>query len=283
MGFKKLALAAAVAAAPMSALALEPMQDEALSGVTGQDGITIGLSLNATLDLGIEDTDGFTGGPANPGMILIDDMGLTGDISIVVDSASSGTGEGVLQAAISIPTLTLDTGDIYVGEGTDGTDVAAGINKVGSELTAVSGGEPLIDSVGITLNDVNLAVQLGSDAANFFALSTSTTLTIDIGTLGDYGTGTAANDNFVLRDQSTGGGGAMVADQISIRNVDVNGITGSITNAGLAIATNGALSDVQVAAMGVAFGADDGSAASIGNVYITGLDLSGQTITISGH
>ncbi|PNE01652.1 hypothetical protein A15D_02798 [Alcanivorax sp. MD8A] len=284
MGFKKLALAAAVAAAPMSALALEPMQDDALSSVTGQDGISIGLSLNATLDLGIEDTDGFAGGPANPGMILIDDMGLSGDISILIDSASSASGSGVLQANISIPTLTLDTGDIYVGEGTDGTDVAAGIAKVGSELTAVSAGDPLIDSVGITLNDVNLAVQLGSDAANFFALSSSTTLTIDIGTLGDYGTATTdANDNFVLRDQSAGGGGAMVADQISIRNVDVNGITGTITNAGLAIATNAALSDVQVAAMGVAFGADDGSAASIGNVYITGLDLSGQTITISGH
>ena len=43
MNFKKLALAAAVAVAPMSALALEPMQDEALSGVTGQDGISLSL------------------------------------------------------------------------------------------------------------------------------------------------------------------------------------------------------------------------------------------------
>ena len=276
MGFKKLALAAAVAAAPMSALALEPMQDEALSAVTGQDGISIGLSLNATLDVGIEDTDGFTGGPANPGMILIDNMGLTGDITVNIDSASSASGNGVLQAEIVIPTLTLDTGDLYVGEGTDGSSVAAGIAKVGTEMAAVSAGDPLLDSVGITLNDVNLAIQLGNDAANFFELSTTSLLSIDIGTLGN------AADNLTLRDQSAGGGGAMVADQISIQNVDVNGITGSITTSGLEISTNTALSGINIAAMGVAFGADDGSAPSIGNVYITGLDLSGQTITISG-
>ncbi len=70
MNFKKLALAAAVAVAPMSALALEPMQDEALSGVTGQDGISIGLNLDATLNVGIEDTDGFAGN-TGAGMILI--------------------------------------------------------------------------------------------------------------------------------------------------------------------------------------------------------------------
>lgn len=287
MGFKKLAIAAAVAAAPMSALALEPMQDEALSAVTGQDGISIGLSLNANLDVGIEDTDGFAGGPANPGMILIDNMGLTGDISIEIDSASSASGAGVLQANIVIPTLTLDTGDIYVGEGTDGTDVAAGIAKVGTELTAVSAGDPLIDTVGITLNDVNLAVQLGSDAANFFALSTTSVLTIDIGTLAN------ASDSFTLRDQSATGGGAMIVDLLSIQNVDVNGITGNITTAGLEISTNGALSGLNIAAMGVALGADgdwdndpltaDTAPPSIGNVYITGLNLSGQTITISGH
>ncbi|MCK0152574.1 hypothetical protein MWU49_02560 [Alcanivorax sp. S6407] len=61
MGFKKLALAAAVAAAPMSALALEPMQDEALSGVTGQDGITIALDANIVANLIIHDTDGIAG------------------------------------------------------------------------------------------------------------------------------------------------------------------------------------------------------------------------------
>lgn len=276
MGFKKLALAAAVAAAPMSALALEPMQDEALSSVTGQDGISIGLSLNATLDVGVEDTDGF-GTNTGEGMILIDNMGLAGDLTIEIDSSSSASGGGVLQANISVPTLTIDTGDIYVGQGTDGSDVAAGIAKVGSELTAVSSGDPLLDSVSLTLNDVDLAVQLGSEASNFFALSTNSVLSIDIGTLGN------AADNLTLRDQSAGGGGAMVADQISIQNVDVNGITGQITTSGLEISTNTALSGINVAAMGVAFGVDDGNAPAIGNVYITGLDLSGQTITISGH
>ena len=276
MGFKKLALAVAVAAAPMSALALEPMQDEALSSVTGQDGISIGLSLNATLDVGIEDTDGF-GTNTGAGMILIDDMGLAGDITIEIDSSSSAAGGGVLQANISVPSLTINTGFIYVGQGTDGTSAAAGIAKVGTEMPLVTAGDALLDNVSLTLDNVDLAVQLGSEATNFVALSTTTALNITIGDVA------VATDNLVLRDLSTTGGGAMVASEVAITNVDVNGITGNITTSGLEIATNGALSAIDIAAMDVSFGADDGSAPAIGNVYITGLDLSGQTITISGH
>ena len=276
MNFKKLALAAAVAVAPMSALALEPMQDEALSGVTGQDGISIGLNLDATLNVGIEDTDGFAGN-TGAGMILIENMGLstgTGDLNLVIDSASSGSGGGVLQVSIQADALTVNTGDLYVGQGTDGTDVAAGIAKVGTELTAVQGStfsDPILESVSVTLNDLELSWHLGSEASNLFAISTTSVLSIEIGTLAD------GSDNLTLNDAA--GGGALSVDQLALNNLDVDGITGQVTTSGLVINTNGALSGVEVAAMGVQLGTAD----SIGNVYVTGLDLSNTAITIAGH
>lgn len=276
MNFKKLALAAAVAVAPMSALALEPMQDDALSSVTGQDGISIGLNLNASLNVGIEDTDGF-GTNTGAGMILIENMGLstgTGDLNLVIDSASSGSGGGVLQVSIQADALTVDTGDLYVGQGTDGTDVAAGIAKVGTELTAVQGSafsDPILESVSVTLNDLELSLQLGSEASNLFAISTTSVLSIEIGTLAD------GSDNLTLNDAA--GGGALSVDQLALNNLDVDGITGQVTTSGLVINTNGALTGVEVAAMGVQLGTAD----SIGNVYVTGLDLSNTAITIAGH
>ena len=277
MKFKKLALAAAVAALPATGFSMEAMEDSALSGVTGQDGISIGLSLNATLDVGIEDTDGLGAPSTNSGLIIMANVGLAGNISIEVDAASTASGGGVLEVGVSIPSLTIQTGDLYVGQGTDGSDVGAGLTNLGTEVAAVSAGDPLLDSVSLTLNDVDLTIQLGSEASNFLSLATTSVLDIDIGTLND------GTDNLTLRDQSASGGGALVADQVAIRNVDVNGITGSITTSGLEIATNSALSGIDVAMMGLALGADDGTAPAICIVYITGLDLSGQTITISGH
>ena len=279
MGFKKLALAVAVAAAPMSALALEPMQDEALSSVTGQDGITIGLSLNATLDLAIEDTDGLDGTANTEGMIIIDNMGIdtgTTGIDLVIDSSSTASGGGVLQVAVSIDSLTIDTGDIYVGQGTDGSDVEAGIDKIGTELTAIGASatpNPILESVEIGLSNIDLTLQLGSEADNLFALSTTSEFDITIGTLQNAG------DSFTLNDLSSTG--AIIVDQVAILGVDVNGITGQVNTAGLSISTNGALADIDVAAMGVKLGS--AASSSIGNVYVTGLDLSNQTITIAGH
>jgi hypothetical protein len=47
MEFKKLALAAAVASLPATGFSMEAMEDSALSGVTGQDGISMTLNGNS--------------------------------------------------------------------------------------------------------------------------------------------------------------------------------------------------------------------------------------------
>lgn len=69
-GYTKLALASAVLAASTAALAMEPMQDEAMSEATGQAGLTIlmsGVSVSANA-VRYYDSDGTTGAAAAYGM-----------------------------------------------------------------------------------------------------------------------------------------------------------------------------------------------------------------------
>lgn len=283
-GFTKLALVSAIAALPMTGFAMEALDDAAMSGVTGQDGITLGLSLNASLNVGIEDTDGLGAASSapNPGMILLVNNSLTGTVNVVIDSGENATGP-VLRVGVNVPTLTVQTGDVHVVAGTDGSDVAAGFTNLDTQVAAVAGATPLtplLENVSITLNDLDLGIELGAGAANFLAIATTSILTIDIGALGD------AADSFVLNDLGASGGGSVFMDQVSIRNVDLNGITANITNAGLVVSTNAALADMDIALMGVRLGDNSDPLAlapSVGNVYISGLNMSGQTITISGH
>src|SRR5699024_7691811 len=111
--FKKLALAAAIASTPMMATSLELLDDDMLSGVTGQDGITIKLDANISVDMAIEDTSGArladvitpAADPNDPdvvtevytthgGFIVMKDLHVKSDgITIDIDSGSSGAGD----------------------------------------------------------------------------------------------------------------------------------------------------------------------------------------------
>lgn len=271
--FKKLALVSAIAALPMTGFAMQQMDDEALSGVTGQDGIRIGLGLNANLNVGIEDTDGHANA-TDAGLILLVGHSLVGDVTIDIDAGTNLNGS-VLRLGIDIPTLTIQTGDIYVAAGTDGSDVAAGIANVNNLAASAILADALIENVSLTLSDLSLGIELGDGASNFLSIATNSMLTIDIGTLGN------GTDSFVLNDLGANGGGSVVIDQLSIQNVDLGGLTANVTSVGLEISTNGALSDLDLAMMGLALG-DSATAAPLGNVYVTGLNMSNQTITISG-
>ena len=55
--FRKLALVSAIATLPATGFAMQAMDDAALSGVTGQDGISIGLGLDQTMNILIDDTE----------------------------------------------------------------------------------------------------------------------------------------------------------------------------------------------------------------------------------
>lgn len=280
MGFKKLAIAAAVAAAPMSALALEPMQDEALSAVTGQDGITIGLTTpNLSLGVNVHDNDGLTAISGDAGAIVIENMALNTNgnaINVVIDADGNSTaGAPVLNVAVAIPAgTTIATGDISV----------ATSNGMGTAVSNQSG--VILDSMSITLGAVDMNIQLGNEVqtvgslagTQMIALDTTITGGITIGTAGD------ATDNFSLNDGSTGGG-SISADQIAITGTTTGDIA---VLAGVNLdSTNGVVIGVEtLGTNGLTVQMTDlalGTGTPIGDVELVGLNLNGTTIAVRGH
>lgn len=308
-GFKKLALVTAVAALPMSGFAMEALDDAALSDMTGQDGITIALDLNVSTSLWIEDTDGVPDGPGawesnflatdingvnpggvgyvttystvdqgfgseyaqtglpvwsgldNPGLIAISGADLTGTVTVDIDAGSSTGGGGVLNVGVNVGTLTVGAaGGVSIGVAASTNTGLAGIQAAPAVTEIMSLGQ-------MTLNDVNLNIQLGPDAAEFLYLDAAP---FDI-----------TMTNFQVNDANNGGGIRVGA--VLVEGVDLRGTTAGITTDGLEL-TLGGYQGTDIALTGVIIG-DMGATPSpaLGNVYITGLDLSGTTVTVSGH
>ena len=264
-GFQKLALVSAIAALPVSGFAMEALDDATMADVTGQDGISISLGLNQTMNVIIDDTDGLTGanpaliptgfGVANTGSIIITNNQINGDATIDIDAGGNGT-DGVLLVQVGLAAgFTLDTGDISVGNTEPNGAVTGG------------GGAVILDSVNINFtNAVNLGIQLGEGAENFHNIV-------------DGNIGTLSITNFALNDVAAGG--SITADQIDISGLDLSGTTASLDATGLVISTVGAtnLNNVGITMTQLSL---DGGTTAVGDIYITGLDMSGQTITING-
>ncbi len=247
MGFKKLAIAAAVAAAPMSALALEPMQDEALSSVTGQDGITITLSGTSFTTLRLDDADAFTGAlvggaPATNGAIFIDgfDMG-TGNVTVIIDADSD-----TLQADIGLGAGTMNLGSVGVG----------GYQASASTTTVMTLGT-------LTHTGIDLTVQLGAeDQGSMISLGGTVTGGINLAgfAINDGSSSESISMNLGVRSAGSG-------------NLDLSGDI-DVVAGGLQITNLGSM-DITMGSLQL------GSATAIGDVSILGL-VPG-TVTISGH
>lgn len=268
-GFKKLALASAIAALPVSGFAMEAMDDAALSDVTGQDGLSLNIDVPAsTMDIIIHDSDGSTAGSLTglAGALVIDNMSLStgaGGIDVDID-ADGGTAGPVLNVAVTIPTgTTINTGDIRV----------AGSAGMGNALVNTSA--PILDSMSITLGQVDLNIQLGSDEpqGSMIVLDTAITNGITI-------------TNFALNDASSGE--SISVSQIVMEDADGSGdltvaMTGDVETSGLALTFG------QLGATGVSPGVtlqmtsvQLGTAPAIGDIEIIGLNLNGTTVTIAG-
>lgn len=261
-GFKKLALVSAIAALPMTGFAMEALDDAAMSDVTGQDGISIGLSLNQSMAIVIDDTDGLANVANAPAAATADgiiqiggtgktNMSMVGGASIDIDAGGDGT-NGVLVVGISLASgFALNTGDISVG-----TSLNNG---------AQTGGDVILDNVAITFTGgLDLNIQLGAAADQFLHITNGNIGTLNIA-------------NFALNDVV--GGGAISASNIALTGLDLTGVTGSLTTNGLELRTNGALAAVGITVTRLSL---DNGANFVGDVYISGLNMSGQTITING-
>lgn len=271
-GFKKLALVSAIAALPMSGFAMEALDDATLSDVTGQDGIRIGLSLNQSMNVLIDDTDGLdlNTGPnthTGPGGIYIAGAGATGNATVDIDAGGNAT-NGVLLVQVSLANnFQIATGDLHA------VDTTAGSGAFSSNAGAnTAPNVAILESTNITFaSGLDLNIELGEGASNFLTIN---------GNAGTIRFGNAADgaDNFVLNDVA--GGGAIRAGELAIGGLDLTGTTASITATGLSITMGANLTAVTVTLTDLSLG--NALQPVLGDVYITGLNMAGDVITIAG-
>lgn len=280
MGFKKLAIAAAVASAPMSALALEPMQDEALSAVTGRDGITIGLATDITAGLKIHDKDGAVGatGATGAGAIVIDGFGITranATDQITIDIDADGG------AAAAAPFLNIEVGlptGIQVALGTIGV-AASDRPTTWTTSNTVTG---VVNLGTVTLGATTLNIQLGNEPQGNM-ISLDTTITGGVSLTGFSvtdagGTITGGSLSTDLSVVNTGGTDLTVTTGINIGDgtsaTGANGLVIGLDGIG------GTASGIDVRMANLTLGGT--TAAALGDVELINLQLSGNLV-ISGH
>ena len=286
MKFKKLALAAAVAALPATGFSMEAMEDSALSGVTGQDGISIGLNTELSAELRIHDADGFADPAGNTSNDRLDSAAL-----IFQDFAITAIGGGAAQIDLEIdagtnagndPTLNINVDltngiDVNMGD----LDVADSGRTTASTISAgwtvgTSVGTNRVDSVislgSLTLGaGTSLNIQLGNEAqGDMIAIDTTISNGISI-------------SGFAINDADSGGGITQDVSIVDNGGTDLTVSTGinvdtDSLNIGLSGIGNAGGMDVRLANLNIG----NGAGGNVGDIELVGLQLSGS-LEISGH
>ncbi len=301
--FTKLALVSSMAISA-NAMAMQAMDDAALSSATGQDGINIGIGagLNADLatfmgtpvavtkgilveDLYVHDNDGLAataafngvnlGGKATPGAIHIDGLGLQA-------TAGADNFDGTLSTNLLNLKIDTDAGDAAAGGAflNIGANVAALRVKVGAISVGASGAAPDLTASSIrrgttgTENQIltGLTLDMGKVAANvqLGATPQGAMVLVKSSLSGINITGLGIND--------AAGGGKIYLDGVHVRGItSATNLTGaidldlgiSVTSTGLKITNNStAGNDVYIKAV------------RLGNVDTASLTTAANTASI---
>ena len=292
--FTKLALVSSMAISA-NAMAMQAMDDAALSSATGQDGISIGIALDTdiTIDkLYIHDNDGLqtsttivgatgTSATVTSGAISIDGITVaqsgTGNLLDLVIDSDAGTGNtdgagpngtAFLNIAATVGAVDVSIGSIGVGQSgaNQNADLIADASSVADVRRGATGVNEIITGFDLSLGSITANIQLGSAPQGAMIKVDSTLSGLDITNLGikdAAGGGTIQLGGIHVRGES---GAAIDVD------LDVN-----VTTAGLEVVNNStAKNDVYIRSVGL-------GGASIGDVEIQGLSMGTSTITISGH
>ncbi|MCH2073089.1 putative pilus system protein FilA [Acinetobacter pittii] len=280
--FTKLALVSSLAISA-NAMAMQSMDDAALSAATGQDGINIGIALGAggiSIDKvfihdndGLDPATGIAGAAATAGAIVVSGVGVTqvdptaNLLDLKIDSVgASGANGAFLNVAANVGAVNVSVGSIGVGtSGTLNTTTAVrGITE-----TAPT---EIISGLDLSLGAISANVQLGSTPQGAMIKVNSSLQ------------GGLTLSNFGINDAA--GGGEIFLDKVMVRgagnttgDLDVDANI-SVVPTGLKIQNNSA-QGMNVYVQGVRLGSS--TAASIGDVEIQGLNVGTSTITISGH
>ncbi|MFW1802125.1 DUF6160 family protein [Acinetobacter nematophilus] len=306
--FTKLALVSAVAVSS-NAMALQAMDDAALSATTGQDGISIGigiskvdidkvhvfdgdgLSATAKLSDGVNGaTDGtpILGGTAKAGAITINNVVLTANTASLLSSHN-------------LADITIDTDGnggspfLNIGAAVSGLNISLGKIEV-NDVDATTTNSPYKVGTGTATILNGLTLTTGKTAANIQLGNTPQGAMIK---LAGSMTGGLTISNLSLHDASAGGGGDIVLGSIKLTDTGSANLSTDAAIAVRAAGVNGATADgLQITAMTkptdiyiqkIQLGSS--SAASIGDVAISGLKVyngtagttPGAVITIAGH
>ncbi|ARG35665.1 MULTISPECIES: putative pilus system protein FilA [Acinetobacter] len=281
--FTKLALVSSLAISA-NAMAMQSMDDAALSAATGQDGINIGIALGSSgisIDkLYLHDNDGLasatgiTGASGTAGSIAISGVTVTQkgtgnllDLKIDTNGAADSNG-AFLNVAATVGAVDVHVGSIGVGtSGTLNTTTAVrGITE-----TAPT---EIISGLDLSLGQISANVQLGSTPQGAMIKVNSSLK------------GGLTLSNFGINDAA--GGGKIVLDKVMVRGAGAGNTTGDLdVNANISVVPTGlriqnnSTQGMNVYAQGVHLGAAGN--ASIGDLEIQGLNVGTSTITISGH
>lgn len=273
-GFKKLILTSAILAATSSAMAMQAMDDESLSSTTGQDGLTVTLDTNITTSIKWIDRDGTAAaGFTNAGGLLINNVGIASN-GIVIDidaGGNAGTGagtNGLLNIGITNTNaivIDLSASSIQVADAANtaaGATVAAR-STTGAAADVIRFGSGSTLTIAATTAGRLLDIDLGSEVDNFVTLN------------GNLGTVTLTALEIVDASSNESIGiGTLQLDNLSLVNASVNVVAG-----GLQINTGTGLTAVDVGMERVTLG----STPSMGDVYLTGLNIANNTITVAGR
>lgn len=291
--FSKIALVSAMAISA-NAMALESMDDEALSAATGQDGITLtvitdGISIdkllvhdNDGLDSTLTTQDGATnlGGTDTAGAIVVNDvtvgvstsgiatpLGADTLAQVKIDTDAGENGENPF-LNINMKNNAIDIGVGSIGVGTSNAEPVAGARRGVDAATETE----IISGLDITVGDSELNIQLGAQPQGAMIVANGTI------------TGGVTINSLNLIDTATTGEIAISDLRITSENSTDLAVNTAISVLPAAHASGGGLSisstgkkDIYIGSLAL------GNDTSIGSIEIQGLDMGNNQLIVSGH
>lgn len=292
MTFKKLALASAIAALPAASMAVDYLDDEMMSGVTGQDGIRVTLDLNLQTDVAVHDTSGIGGysgsAAVNASYTPDPDTNATPDggslvggtyVATTVTAAgiayvttTAGAAPAQVVASGSAPvTLASGTNEAF-DYGNDAAIVIEGMAVASNGLivdidagnSAVSGGAPVLN-VGVNIADGTTVTTGSIRVAN-----SNRDEDDDANGVSDWGYGTSSGSDTIVESSTITLGNTLLNVQLANEPQGhmirlITDIAGATPGAGALRIANAAVRDLNGAPGSAAAGSLGADAIAIGN------------------